>query len=407
MLCKYVYTSNLYKYIFNTKKIILAISFFVFSLFNPIKLNAEIIQDSIYKFSLDIPEGFVLSDTSEDGMTYLFTHPNIPVEFSLKIEKTSETKSPYVLEKTLSKLSAAFSIDDFSWNNTDCAISDFAFKLDKNYSGWAVCAPSQIKNTFITLLCYAPSNKRQACDQFIMSTINSLCTNDEYFCMPGIILTYAFPKEGEKSIKLNINGNSIQSKIDNSDIDAANFLVELEYSVLKLYSKHNLWQEAWERYYRMIYRDSFGRLENCVSDVFDVLIPLSKKKNPSNPDLFVAQQILSWTQTFSYQRNNASANNSDFTSLPAAICGYGSDCDSRSLLVCLFMRCLGYESIMLISPEYSHALACIELNAPGQKYIPAGTDREFLMGETTAKVTWGMIAQNQADRTKWIPIILP
>ena len=30
--------------------------------------------------------------------------------------------------------------------------------------------------------------------------------------------------------------------------------------------------------------------------------------------------------------------------------------------------------------------------------------REYLFGETTAKITWGMIAQNHADRTKWIPV---
>ena len=45
--------------------------------------------------------------------------------------------------------------------------------------------------------------------------------------------------------------------------------------------------------------------------------------------------------------------------------------------------------------------------APGQKYEVEGTGREFLMGETTAKVTWGTIAQEHADRKKWIPVILP
>ena len=91
----------------------------------------------------------------------------------------------------------------------------------------------------------------------------------------------------------------------------------------------------------------------------------------------------------------------------AVLCGQGNDCDSRSMLVCVLLRAAGLESFMLISREYSHAMATFENWAPGQKYEVQGTGREFLMGETTANVTWGTIAQEHADRSKWIPVILP
>ena len=32
-------------------------------------------------------------------------------------------------------------------------------------------------------------------------------------------------------------------------------------------------------------------------------------------------------------------------------------------------------------------------------------DKDYIFGETIEKITWGMIAQNHSDRTKWIPII--
>ena len=130
-------------------------------------------------------------------------------------------------------------------------------------------------------------------------------------------------------------------------------------------------------------------------------------KSPQNQDLFIAQTLLTWVQNFEYKRDNAKKNSADFTSLPATICGEGNDCDSRSLLICMFMRSMGYESILLISPEFGHALATVEMDEPGQKYTPDGTDREFLIGETTAKITWGMIAQDYADRSKWFPVFLP
>ena len=181
----------------------------------------------------------------------------------------------------------------------------------------------------------------------------------------------------------------------------------MEYTVLLLYAKHNLWKEAWQRYYRMVYRDSFGRLARFSSDVIKQLYPWAKNSNPENPELAYAQAILSWVQTFNYKRDNATASTTDFTNLPAVLCGEGNDCDSRSMLVCLLLRAAGIESFMLISREYSHAMTVFENPAPGQKYEVEGTGREFLMGETTAKVTWGTIAKEHADRIKWIPVFLP
>ena len=390
------------------KKVMIKLTLLLLLILIPARISAETVADNFYNFSFDLPEGFKLGDASEDGTSYLFIHPNNQVQLAIKIYDNQEVKAATnALETALNKLKASFTIDNFFWNESTCAISDFLFQLDKSYSGWAVSAPLQKKNTYITAICFAPSNKRQSCEQFIMSTLNSLCVNEDFYCTPGIILSYAFPKEGKKAVKLNINNKTISTSLDHSDIDASNFLIDLEFSVLKLYSKHNLWKEAWTRYYRMIYRDSFERLKPAISDIFDVLYAEAIRKNPFSQDLYVAQSLLSWVQTFEYKRNNQTANTSDFTSLPALLCGDGNDCDSRSLCICMCMRCMGYESLLLVSPEYSHALAAVEMDEPGQKYILGDTGREFLMGETTAKVTWGMIAQDQADRTKWIPILLP
>ena len=370
---------------------------------------AETISDSVYGYSLDIPEGFELYDMSEDQMSYHFKHPNYPVEFILKIyDSASFQDSEEVLTYTLKKLSASMEIDNFSWNkNPKCSISDFSMILDKKYSGWAVCAPLKKQGAYVTILSYTTSETRQSCNPFIMSILNSLCTDEDYYCFPGIIATYAFPGEGSKPVTLQMNNITVSSEIDKSDVDAAQFVLEMEYSVLSLYAKHNLWKEAWQRYYRLIYRDSYGRLAQVSYDVLKTLLPVCQQSNPSNPELVYAQTILSWVQTFDYKRDNATSATTDFTNLPAVICGQGNDCDSRSMLVCVLLRAAGLESFMLISREYSHAMTVFENPAPGQKYTLEGTDREFLMGETTAKVTWGTIAKDHADRSKWIPVILP
>ena len=327
-------------------KKILTASLLVFSIFSSAHIFAETVSDSVYNYSLDIPEGFMLNEVSDDQLSYHFIHPNYPVQFIIKIyDHPGYDSSSKVLDRALKNLSAAMEIDTFAWNNSpECAISDFSMTLETKYSGWAVCAPLQKE-----LFAYAPADKRQSCNQFIMSILNSLCTDENYYCFPGIIASYAYPYEGKKNIKLNIDGKVVSTYIDNCDIDAAQFVLEMEYAVLLLYEKHNLWKEAWQRYYRMVYRDSYGRLAQVSYDVISQLYPQCERKNPVNPNLEYAQTILSWVQGFQYKRDNEKASNTDFTNLPAVLCGKGNDCDSRSMLVCVLLRAAGLESFMLVS----------------------------------------------------------
>ena len=362
---------------------------------------SEKITDRDFGFSLDVPEGFEVADYTTDGMSYFFSHPNIPVTLVMKICNEPSSRAKDVLKKNLEKLSAKGDTDSFLWNETPCGISNFTMTLDDNYFGWGVTAPLKIADYYVLLLCYAPENQK-GCEQFIISTINSLCIDDVYLNTPGIITSYAFPPEGKKSVLLTIGGKKIQTSIDKSDLEAAKFTIDLEYAVLNLYANHKLWKEAWQRYYRMIYRDNSGRLQKAAQDIYDTLYPELKQKYHQDADIKYAQALLSWVQTFSYERAT-SKNESDFTSLPAVISGMGSDCDSRSMLVSVLLNYIGIDTAMVISRDYSHAMVVTDIPAPGQTFTMEN-GREYLFGETTAKVTWGMIAQEHADRTKWIPV---
>ena len=363
---------------------------------------SEQITDRDFGFSLDIPEGFEIADYTEDGMSYVFSHPNIPVTLVMKLTEDKNAKSAAeVLNINLKKLNASGETDSFKWNGTVCGISYFSMSLDDNYSGWAVSAPVKIQDYYVILLCYAPESKK-GCDQFIISTINSLSINNEYLNTPGIITSYAFPPEGSESVLLKIGGKEIKTSLDKSDEEAAKFVIDLEYSVLNLYANHKMWKEAWQRYYRMIYRDNAGRLQQTAKNIYDSIYPELKKSKPQDADIKYAQALLSWVQTFGYERAQSKIE-SDFTSLPASIKGKGSDCDSRSMLVSVLLNYTGIDTAMLISREYSHAVVVTDIPAPGQTFTMEN-GREYLFGETTARVTWGMLAQDQADRTKWIPV---
>ncbi len=279
---------------------------------------AEKITDRDFHFSLDIPEGFEVADYTEDGMSYVFSHPNIPVTLVMKITKEASSNSALVLKKNLNKLNAKGDTDSYIWNGTSVGVSNFTMTIDDDYFGWGVTAPVKIKDYYVLLLCYAPQSKK-GCEQFIISTINSLCIDENYLNTPGIITSYAFGKEVTKVINLNIAGKDIKTSLDKVDIEAAKFTVDLEYSVLTLYANHKMWKEAWQRYYRMIYRDNAGRMQQVAADIYNALYPELKKAAPQDADIKYAQKLLSWVQGFDYERAHKK-NESDFTSIPAAIC---------------------------------------------------------------------------------------
>ena len=390
--------------VYQKKSVILIVCLFLFSFFGFHKVSAEIIKDLEYGFSLDIPEGYTLEEQSSDGNSLLFSHPNIPVTFVIKMSNENSVETSQVLQTSLKKLSAEYDIDKIIWSNQKCAISSFKMNLNQKYEGWAISVPLKLPHSFLTLFCYAPDYLNSGAQQFIISTLNSLSLDyDESTNCCGIFTEYSFPKEGKKQICLEIEGQKINTFIDNVDESAAQFIVDLEFAVLSLYANHKLWKEAWQRYYRMIYKDCLPRITQVSKDIFNTLYPLAEKNNPKNADIMFAQYLLSWVQNFEYKREQTK-NSSDFTPIPNVLCGEGNDCDSRSMLVCAILNLCGYDTIMLISREYSHALAATNIEAPGQKYHLQDNDKDYIFGETTAKITWGMIAQNQSDRTKWIPI---
>lgn len=371
----------------------------------PAYLNAEEVIDNDFGYSLDILECYKVSGYTPDGMSYHFKHTFLPVEFVLKLYTTDIfPDSNSALEGALKKLSATYDgTDTFIWNNAECSITNFSSELimKNGATGWAVSANLSEKNANLVLLCYADSQKTSDCEQFILSTLNSLCISKKSKFSPGIITSYAFPETEKKKINLNIAGKNISTEIDAISSEANNFVIESEYEILKLYANNEKWKEAWIRYYKTIYRDSYSRLSKAAFDINSALYPIARKKNPNEPENALNEILLNWVQNFEYKRGDEKS--TDFTSVFDSLAGVGSDCDSRSMLMCILLKQNGINTTLFISREYSHAVYGAELNAEGAKTEVSG--KEYLLGETTVKnLKPGLIAQEQNDTEKWIPV---
>ena len=329
------------------------------------------------------------------------------VSLVLKIYYGKQYKDSMQTMKTaLKKLSVKQNSTDCTsifWNGRNCAISNFTLKLNENCYAWAVCAPLDIEKSYLFLMCYAPQSIQELSEQFIISTLNSLYMNENYKNSKGIIASMAFERKKTLCAKKNIQGKEFSYTLGDEDLEGGIFVTELEYSVLYLYREHKLWKEAWQRFYRQIYKDSYERLLDFSKNFYETFYPKAKEINAENPDIAYAQLVLDWVQTMDYKRAK-DTRETDFTSMVEILYGIGSDCDSRSMMTAILLNYAEIETIMLVSPTYSHAMVAVLNNAPGQKYTLSENGKKYLYGETTANVTWGMIAQDFSDSREWIPI---
>ncbi|WP_449189149.1 hypothetical protein [Treponema lecithinolyticum] len=392
---------------------------------------AEQLHSPTWGYYIDIPEGFELS-AKQGKENYQFVHSLFPATLVIQSWKKGRYANTEEAVKTsLQKLKASGDIEKIHWRSNECALSLFDMQLaGVSYRGWAACTPLEANKGLTLLLCYCPSQNFEALQQLIVSAIDAFSPDAGALHEIGILTSYAYPKQGDMPVTLKIGGKNIQTAIDSSDIEASEFVIEREYAVLKAFASSPLWKKAWQRYYRMVYRDSYKRLEKTAFCVYNALGTSSTEntgagkngaenigktgtgsdsgtgnsgsgsaKAQDNADRALTQTLLSWVQNFPYEREQ---NSSDFTALPAILTGKASDCDSRALLLAVLMSHMNYKTMMFVSAEYSHALFGIDIPGKGARLEENGI--RYLLGETTGKVDIGLVPQDMSDTSKWIAI---
>lgn len=72
------------------------------------------------------------------------------------------------------------------------------------------------------------------------------------------------------------------------------------------------------------------------------------------------------------------------------------------MLLAIILEQAGVPARIMVSPKHSHAMLLADVKGKGGRFPFMGTD--WLVGETTAKVAPGQIAQSQAAWEDWIGI---
>ena len=388
--------------------IILSVVVFLVCSLLPVYISAEEFFDTDFDYMLDVPEGFKVSEMTPDGLSYRFSHDRMAVSLVLRLYINKKyTSINDAVCATLDKFSARYDIDLFVWENMNAAISSMRMTIPGSSvkcSGWTVGVDLEKHNAHLVLMCYADEDKAEDCQQFIVSTLNSLSVGKNGRYTPGIFTSYAFPRGKSEAINLKIAGKEIFTTIDKDDVEASQFVIDCEWAVLSLYAGNEMWKNAWSRYYKCIFRDCYSRVKQCAVDIQSAFAATAKRRSPEEPNITMNEILLDWVQNFYYSRSYGDKKSADLKSIPAILKGAGSDCDGRALLLCALLGNMGTRSALFVSREYKHALYGVALNVDGAKIYVDGTD--FLLCDTTAKgVKPGLVARDMNDTEKWMPIV--
>jgi len=395
-----------------TKKILALIitsAFFAFSSF------AECITSEKFNYTIDFPEGIQIDDMEQDETIVVLSHKIFQLKCLLRIWPAQSYKtSKAALEDSMKKLSLQNEIMECKWRNLPCAVSMFEGTIEGvSSNGWAECIPLPDNKGYLTVMTYASHEVSENLEPVMVSILDSVIIDYASTMESGLITSVFYPPQGKQDVTLKIGNNTIKTSIDKSDSEANQFVLDREWNIFLIYAQNldiskpnesKVLIPAWQRFYRIVAKDSMGRLKTVSNDIYKTYMPLLTSPDSATNDLTLAQELLTWTQNFEYNRDAQQIEHADITNVIDVINGKGNDCDSRSMLLAVIMKNLGMDTCFFISAQYGHAMFGIHLEGKQGQTIKVD-NTEYLVGETTAKdVTIGKIAQDMADRKYWYPV---
>ena len=99
------------------------------------------VVDNTYGWALDMPEGFKLSDATDDGTSYLFSYANVPVVIVIKLYKSDTYESSgQAFDGAVGKLpDGRGEKESFEWRSADSSLGIFSMTFGGvSYKGWAL-----------------------------------------------------------------------------------------------------------------------------------------------------------------------------------------------------------------------------------------------------------------------------
>ncbi|MDR2901290.1 MAG: hypothetical protein LBV20_07220 [Treponema sp.] len=374
----------------------------------PAFTGAEALYSPTWGFSLDLPEGYEFS--GGDGENRFSFASSIGAHFDVAVYDSQKYSSVQESAESVKRqLRSSGDITYFDYNGKEAALLELLINDPQNpLVGWCFVGELSGQKAYLTALAYAPANIENV-QSFHFSAIDSIVLSNADRYAPGPISEFSYPRGAPQETTL--AGGTFKAIIHEGDAEAAQDLVDREFTVLSAYIDSPLWQEAWMRFYRAIYRDSYERLSDVAFNVERSLFledqqitdqsELSDEHDDTDEKRLFAEKALEWVQSFRYERDLMG---SDFVNLVSAAVEGRGDCDSRALLWALLLQRNNIPAAIMVSKDYSHAMGLADLEGIGARFDLQETT--WVVAETTAMVPLGLIGESVSDPQYWLGVIL-
>jgi hypothetical protein len=340
----------------------------------------------------DIPEGWEAISVTQDK--FIFAAPQEGGFFQGKwYPKSAYTSVEDFHRSVMKDLKAKGEGDAFSFNGRSAFLSDLRFSSGGNgFYGFGLFV--SLDEYWLVLLSFTTEDLYDAVNPFLVSVLDSFSADSFDLLSPGPMSQYLYPFPGPEraEVRLPVGKSELTFLFDKKELDAASSVVERETRIMAAYDGSPTGIAAWKRFYRMVYRDNYGRIE-LVSRRLNALLGGTEDRR-----LF-AEKLLSWLQGFTYIQTGTLVISPVETLLTAR-----GDCDSRSLLYVILLRQLGYDAVLMVSLDYGHALGAVDVEGGGGRFSFEG--KQYVVAETTEEVGLGLIERTMADPKGWIGVSL-
>ena len=318
----------------------------------------------------------------------------------------------------------------FTFGGQDAVFADLRFSTgrvdSRGYFFFLNGGEGRLTGDF-AVMSTAPEQYYQQYHDELLSALNSFAPGPRSRRAPGPVsqFYYAFPPPDRQDKTVSIpraaggtsaengakseergtaDGFELSYRIDPQEAEISQIVIEREARILGQYAARSArwggsktgWQAAWKRYYRVIYRDNYKRLEPLARSLEQ---HFSQQQTPRSQ---IPRMLLKWLQGFRYVRVPTL---SDLSSPVSALLERRGDCDSLGLIYTILLKHMDYDTILLVSRRYSHALAGGVTEGKGARYRFEGED--YLLAELTEAVPLGRIPADMADPSGWLAVPLP
>jgi len=367
-------------------------SFIILSALILCPLYGEPLHSPTWGFSIDLPEGYQYTD-GDKANRFSFEGP-LGNKFDITVYHDAHQTMKELVENVNLRLKNKGDTIFFEYRDKLAALIELTFD---DYAGWGLCVELEKSRAgqnapLLLAVAYGKAAQKDA-NLYHLSALDSITPSRAEQHYPGPVTEFGYPR-GEY-VKIRIANTSLEAWIRENDAEAAQALVDREFALLRRYLLLDKWQEAWIRFYRAIYRDSWDRLIHTA-------FQLERHWQQAAPDLKLdfARAALAFVQGFRYERD---LQGSDFVNLVTAAREGRGDCDSRAMLWAIILTQANIPAAMMVSRKHSHAMGLADIEGPGARFEAGG--KKWLVAETNAAVDIGLIAQNQSEIDAWLGVV--